>query len=202
MLSGIEENKEKTFLPESILQKYDYYHPYMWKRKLSKEIVDRFRVGYDNERCAITFPVYDEHNKLAMITARSVENKKFYIDKGIEKPVYLLNEIINNNIDTCYVCESQINALWMWTIGKPAIALIGTGTHHQYEVIRKSGIRRFILAFDGDEAGDKGIKRFILNMPEYCIIDVLKVPRGKDVNDLSEEEINNLEIYSENALKS
>lgn len=172
----------------------------MWQRKLSKDVVDRFQVGYDMTRKAITFPVRDEHNKLAMITARSVENKKFYIDKGIEKPVYLLNEIINNNIDTCYVCESQINALWMWTIDKPAIALIGTGTRHQYEVLNKSGVRRFILAFDGDEAGYKGIKRFIQNINKDKIIDVILLPMNKDVNDLSEEEIETLDVINSSEL--
>ena len=85
----LEEISPKKFLDEKILEKYDYYHPYMWTRKLSKEVVDQFRVGYDMERKAITFPVYDEKHRLVMVTARSVENKKFYIPADTDKPVYL-----------------------------------------------------------------------------------------------------------------
>ena len=41
------ETSKKEYLDESVLNNYMYYHPYMWKRGLSKEVVDRFGVGYD-----------------------------------------------------------------------------------------------------------------------------------------------------------
>ena len=63
----------------------------MWERKLSKEVVDRFRVGYDPQRRMLTFPVWDEKGHLVMITGRSVQTKMFHIDKEVDKPVYLLN---------------------------------------------------------------------------------------------------------------
>lgn len=188
--------KEKNYLDESTLLQYDYYHPYMWYRKLTQEVVDMFRVGYDKTRDAITFPVYDEKHKLVMVTARSVNTKMFFIPAEVEKPVYLLYHILENNIKTVYVCESQINALYMWSLGYPTIALFGTGSEQQYETLRKSGIRNFILCFDGDEAGQKGAYRFRKNMPKDCFITEVKLPTGKDVNDLSAEEIKTLLSYS------
>ena len=189
----LEKKKEdKTFLDESILNAYDYYHDYMWYRKLSKEVVDTFRIGYDAERQAITFPVYDEKHRLVMVTARSVNTKMFWIPTGVEKPVYLLYYLLENNIKTAYVCESQINALYMWSLGYPSIGLFGTGSEHQYEVLKKCGIRNFITIFDGDEAGQKGAYRFRKNMPKDCFITDIQLPAGKDVNDLSPEEVHNL----------
>lgn len=185
---------KKKFLPQSILQKYNYYHPYLLNRKISKDIIDKFQVGYDPEKQVVTFPVWDDKNNLVMITSRSVNDKTFYIDKEIEKPVYLLNFIKNWNIDTVYVCESQINTLYAWSLGLPAIGLFGTGSKHQYELLRKSGIRHYILCFDGDEAGDKGIMRFVNNMNDDVFISVLNIPRGKDLNDLSEDEIFKLKV--------
>ena len=88
------------------LNQYDYYHPYMFERHLSKEVIDRFQIGYDKQIQAITFPVYDEKNNLVMVTKRSVLSKKFYIPPGVDKPVYLLNEAIKNNLTTVYVTES------------------------------------------------------------------------------------------------
>ena len=40
----------------------------MWKRGLSKDVVDRFKIGYDKEHNAIVFPVWDEKNQLVMLT--------------------------------------------------------------------------------------------------------------------------------------
>lgn len=187
---------EKTFLDESVLTQYDYYHPYMWYRKLSKEVVDMFRVGYDKHRDAITFPVYDEKHRLVMVTARSVNTKRFWIPANVQKPVYLLYHLLENNIKTAYVCESQINTLYMWSLGYPSCGLFGTGSDTQYETLRKCGIRNFITCFDGDEAGQKGAYRFRKNMPKDCFITDIHLPAGKDVNNLSAEEIKDLLAHS------
>ena len=184
--------EEKKFLDESILTEYDYYHDYMWYRKLSKEVVDMFRVGYDKNRQAITFPVYDEKHRLVMVTARSVNTKMFWIPAEVQKPVYLLYHLLENNIKTAYVVESQINALYLWSLGYSAVALFGTGSEQQYETLRKCGIRNFVTLFDGDTAGQKGSYRFRKNMPKDVFITTIDLPAGKDVNDLSAEEVHKL----------
>lgn len=184
--------EEKKFLDESILTEFDYYHDYMWYRKLSKEVVDRFRVGYDKRRKAITFPVYDEKHRLVMVTARSVNTKMFWIPEAVEKPVYLLYYLLENNIKTAYIVESQINALYLWSLGYSACGLFGTGSEQQYETLRKCGIRNFVTLFDGDTAGQKGAYRFRKNMPRDCFITDVRLPAGKDVNDLSPDEVHNL----------
>lgn len=180
------------FLDESILNNYNFYHPYMWKRKLSKDVVDKFDVGYDKERQAITFPVYDEKHRLVMITARSVLNKRFYIPSGVEKPVYLLYDLIENKSDVAYVCESQINALVCRTYGRPGIALFGTGSNYQYNILKQCGIKNFVLLFDGDIAGRHGAMRFRNNMPPDTYIVDVQMYRGRDVADLSKDEFDTL----------
>ena len=183
---------KKEYLDEASLIPFDFYHPYMWKRKLSKEVVDRFRVGYDKDRDAITFPVYDERHRLVMVTARSVNSKRFWIPKDVDKPVYLLYDILERGVQTVYVCESQINALTARTWGLDAVALFGTGSEKQYNTLKKSGIRNYILLFDGDEAGRKGAMRFKKNMPPDVFITDVRLPAGKDVNDLTYDEVMNL----------
>lgn len=183
---------EKKFLDDSILTEFDYYHDYMWYRKLSKEVVDMFRVGYDKTRDAITFPVYDEKHRLVMVTARSVNTKRFWIPAEVDKPVYLLYHLLENNIKTAYVCESQINCLYLWSLGYSAVCLFGTGSSKQFEILKKCGIRNYVLLFDGDEPGRKGAYRFKHNMPKDCFITDIELPLGKDVNDLSPEEVHSL----------
>lgn len=187
------ESPSKEYLDEAILNKYMYYHPYMWKRGLSKEVVDRFGIGFDKDHNTITFPVWDEQGRLVMITSRSVYTKYFHIQANKDKPVYLLNFINREKIDRVYVCESQINALTLWSWGYPAIALFGTGSQYQYDILNKCGIRNYILCFDGDSAGDKGKDRFLRNIRKDVLVSYKKIPQGKDVNDLTKEQFEKID---------
>ena len=194
-LKPIEFTRKKVeTLDESVLDTYNHYNDYMWQRKLSKSIVDLFEVGYDKDTDSIVFPVRDENGKLLFITKRSVKTKNFFIPEAVKKPVYLLYYCKENNIERVAVCESQINTLYCWSLGIPAIGLFGTGDDYQYEILNRSGIRIYDTFFDGDEAGDKGFYRFKKSISPDCIINRHILPRGKDVNDLSLDELKILPI--------
>ena len=189
----LKNNTKKTeYLSESVLDEFEDFHPYMLKRKLTKEVCKQFEVKYDKKTKSLVFAVRDEKGKLVMLTRRSVLDKTFIIDADKEKPVYLLYYLLKNNIQEAYICESQINALTLWTHGFPGVALFGTGSKHQYDILNKSNIRVYNLLFDGDDAGDKGIQKFLKNIRKDVIINVIKVPRGKDINDLDYNELENL----------
>lgn len=191
----LNDKTEQTILDETILDKYAYFHPYMFKRGLTEEVILKFRIGYDKETDSITFPVWDEHNNLIGITERNVKTKFFHIPENMGKPIYLLNYIINEHITDVVVCESQLDALKCWTWGIPAVALFGTGSKKQYNILNKSGIRFFHLALDGDLAGEHGVKRFIENIRKDVFVDIIQIPSGKDVNDLNMEEFLSLKRF-------
>ena len=189
-------NKKPTAsIPESFLTQFEHECSYLNSRGISAEVMKRFHIGYDPVSNMVTFPVWDEKDNLVMVTKRSIKDKIFYIDKEKDKPVYLLNEIKKNNTQKVYVCESQINALTLWTWGYPAVALIGTGSKNQYEILNRSGIRNYILCLDGDEAGKKGTERFRNNIRKDVFVSVKSIPEGKDVNDLTKEEFEKLEVF-------
>lgn len=195
--SNLNNNKpiNTSYLDENILNNLISWHPYMAQRKLTPEVCNKFKVKYDPKINCIVFPVWDDKNNLIMLTKRSIETKKFILPPDIEKPIYLMNYIKQNNIKEVTVVESQINALTLWSWGYPAIATFGCNiTQHQFDILNKSGIEHYYLAFDGDAAGDKGIKHFINNMKKDVFIDIIKIPKGKDVNDLTEDEFSNLKI--------
>lgn len=190
----INKPKKVEYKDETFLENFAYFHPYMFKRKLTTDVIRKFKIGWNKETDAITFPIWDEHGRLIGISERQVNSKYFHLPEGIGKPVYLLNTIIAENITEVYVVESQIDALYLWSMNKPAIALLGTGSKDQYKILKKSGIRYYHLAMDGDIAGRHGMKRFIKAMSSDIFIDVYELPDGKDINDLSKEEIENLPI--------
>lgn len=182
---------QKTYLDESVLSQYDYYHPYMWKRKLSKEVVDQFRVGYDKIRDAITFPVYDEKHKLTMVTARSVNTKRFWIPEGVEKPVYLLYDILERHVDSIIITEGQIDALTSWTYGKPAVATMGCPSDKQIDTLNRSGVRCITAMFDNDAAGLSFYERLRKKLRPDILLCRAQLPSGKkDINELTLDEFN------------
>lgn len=174
-------------VPLEELKQYDYFHPYMKQRKLTDEVIEKYEVGYDPKTDSLTFPVYVD-GKCLFVARRKVSYKRFDLPNINPKPIYGLDYVTGNSV---IVCESVINALTAVGWGYEAIALFGTGSQWQIETLNKSGIRQFILALDGDEAGRKGTERIIQGMP-YKMISVLNIPQGKDINDLTKEEFENL----------
>jgi len=197
---NIKAKPTKQILDESILDTFESFHPYMIQRKLSKRIIELFKIKYDPKTKCIVFPVYDENNKLVMLTRRSVESKRFIIDKNKQKPLYLYNYIKEHNIDKVIITEAQIDALTACVYGFPAIATMGAISEHQIELLNKSSIRILYLFFDNDYWG----KRFKQNLldklrKDILIVDVDITKTGKkDINELSEDEFWDCIIESEN----
>lgn len=176
---------ERIILDEAVLNDYNYIHPYMYKRCLTNDVIAKYKIGYDLEAKAITFPCWDKAGNLVAINRRSVENKHFKLADTTNKEVYLLNFALKENASTLYIMESQINALSFMSKfpDKHAVALLGTGTQYQYNILKKCGIRSFVLGLDADPAGEKGTERFIKNI-KNCMISIMDIPDGLDVNDM------------------
>ena len=181
---------KQEFVTEEELDKYRYVHPYMYTRKLTDAIIEKFDIGYDEKTKCITFPVCDERGRVVFIARRSVKTKFFNYPKDVTKPLYAMN-FISPNIKEVVVCESIINALTCWAYGKPAIALIGLGNYQQYKMLKNTHIRKYILALDPDEAGNKARAMFRNNVTNKLITEYV-LEEGRDINDLTETEFLNL----------
>ena len=186
------DKKQETYLDESLLDTYQPWHPYMEKRRLTPSVCNYFKVKYDNKSQCLVFPVWDIKGRLKFLTRRSVNNKLFYIDGDADKEhnIYLLNEIVKEDYKTVAVCESQLDALRLWCVGIPAIALLGAGTTDiQMETLNKTGVRHWLLCYDPDDAGLNGRNRFKRLVRKDVFIDDINLPQGKDINDLTNQEI-------------
>ena len=180
-------SNQPTYVSEEELDNYRYIHPYMYKRKLTDDVIERFDIGYDKNTRCITFPVRDINGKTLFIARRSVVSKFFNYPQGVEKPLYGLYElhkekalyvctnklryktdeafisrfcsITDYGFEEIVVCESMIDALTCWVYGKYAVALNGLGNYLQFEQLRNLPCRELILATDNDEAGAKARER-------------------------------------------
>jgi len=205
------EVQQKVYVDPIVLEQYHKKHPYMYKRKLTDEIIEKFNIGYDPDftlekngktlhfgEC-ITFPVKDDMGNLIFIARRAINQKLFHYPVSADKPLYGLYEIYEEmkkgkEITDVYVCESMINALTIWTYGKYAIALNGTGSEEQIEMLKKTPFRELILALDPDDAGAIGSKKIKDALDSHKIISELVYKDNRDINELSREEFESLEV--------
>lgn len=201
ILDSSDSNKS-TWVTEEELDSYRYTHPYMYKRGLTDEIIELFDIGYDKKSECIIFPIRDESGNVLFIARRSVKTKFFNYPDGVEKPLYGLYELLLQTyrlaqpltrIDLI-VCESMLDALSFWTVGKYAVALNGLGNELQFKQLRELVCRKIILATDMDERGLAARKRIRRNLQNTKIITEYIFPKGrKDANECTKEELMHLE---------
>ena len=187
--------EEKVYVSEEELDSYRYTHPYMYKRKLTDEIIEMFDIGYDKNSKSITFPVRDIGGNCLFIARRSVQTKFFSYPAGVEKPLYGLYELskVRPFPIEVIVCESMIDALTCWVYGKPAVALNGLGNELQFKQLNQILCRELILATDNDEAGMAARKRIAFHVKNK-ILTQYWLPEGKkDINELTKDEFDKLE---------
>jgi len=201
----------KPSVSEEELDKYRVYHPYMWKRKMTPEVVELFDIGFDSQTQSITFPVRDQDGRCLFVARRSVKTKFFNYPKNVEKPVYGLYEYTCTRdqvykdvcmlrapasmLDWCnevIICESMIDAITCWVYGKLAVALNGLGSETQIQQLKAMPCRKFILATDNDEYGKKARVRLRKVLRGKIITEYIFPDGKKDINDLSKEEFDNL----------
>lgn len=209
--------EEKRYIDKSILAKYRFTHPYMYERKLNLDTIRKFDIGYDKNYImitekdgkterkevgeCITFPVKDEKGNILFIARRAIHTKFFHYPENVDKPIYGLYEIYREKlhgveIDEVYVCESMLDCLAIWSWGKYAIALNGTGSKKQYDLIKKSDLRYLILATDNDNAGKIARQKFKENVKNKIIkeIDYSSYGSCKDINEMIEQQFLNAKI--------
>ena len=194
---------ESKFVSESELASYRFTVPYMYERKLTDGIIEKFDVGYDANWVAsgkskptpcVTFPVRDRDGHTLFICRRSIQGKFFNLPTGVTKPVYGLYEL-PNDCKSVIICESCFNALTCWVYGRPAVALLGTGNAYQIQQLKELGVQEFILAFDPDDAGQRATAKLKRALKHVAIVwSFVGIPAGKDINDLSKEEFDALEL--------
>ena len=210
---GQKEKKEQTYVSEEELDSYRYTHPYMYKRRLTDEIIELFDIGFDKDSQSITFPIRDINGNCLFIARRSVKTKFFSYPQGVEKPLYGLYELYKDGVTgikfssthildypiafpkEIIICESMFDALTCWVYGKYAVALNGLGNDLQFKQLRELPCRKFILATDMDERGVSARQRIRKNIRRNKIVTeyVWDVNVAKDINDMDEEMFNSLE---------
>lgn len=196
------------YVSEEELKRYRYTVPYMYERKLTDEVIAKYDVGYDPAfvmktgqkpvEC-ITFPVRDKNHNTLFLCRRSIKGKMYNYPVNVTKPVYGI-DMIDHSKPYLLICESCINCLTAESWGYNAVALLGTGNPYQYNQLIQAHFTHYILCFDGDDAGHKATRRAKKALKKFGMVWVIHMPDGKDVNDCTKEEFDELFEERDNKL--
>lgn len=191
-LNTIVKKTKPNFVTEEELASYRFTVPYMYERKLTDEIINKYDIGFDahfvapgrkKETPCITMPVHDKDGNVLFFCRRAIEIKFYNYPVDVVKPVYGIY-LLPKGCKSVVICESIINALTAVSYGYHAVALMGTGNSYQIEQLKRLGVQEFVICLDPDDAGRKGAKRLKYALKSAGLVWTMSLPDGKDVNDL------------------
>lgn len=149
---------------------------------------------HEHFRGYVTFPVLDVQGRTGEIYGRllgkpdprSAPPKHLYLP-GPHRGVWNIGCFAET--DELIVCESIIDALTLWCAGfRHVTAAYGTDgwTPEHQQAVEAHGIRRVLIAFDADPAGDKGAKTLAAELATVGVESYrVELPPGSDVNEVA-----------------
>ncbi len=165
---------------------------YFEGRRITKESISKFMLGYSENQDMITIPMNDPSGNIFVgFVARSVEGKEFKNTPGLPKSKILFNLHRAKPYDTVYVVESSFDAIRLDQCDLPSVATLGSNVSRiQIELLTKH-FNSVILVPDNDDAGLSMSKKITDKMGSRAI--AIGLPsRFKDIGDMTDQDIKEL----------
>lgn len=174
---------------------------YFIKRKISKESVIKFKLGYSENQDMVSVPVQNHEGLCVGFVARSIEGKDFKNTNKLPKSKLLFNLNRVRAASRVYVVESSFDAIRLDQLGFPAVATLGANvSSKQIELLNKYFSDIIIIA-DNDEAGGNMKERIVERLgSSVTIINIDK--QYKDIGDMDDKSIKELEYQFDKSILS
>lgn len=192
--SGCEANPPLKFRLKTV-----HEHPYITER-LPADTAELFEVGYvpadSRSKMAnhIVIPLHNLAGELIGYQARYPSDEvpddaeKYRFPKGFEKQAFLFNAHRVGETEDIVMVEAAFSAMRMHMLGAPVVALMGTAVSVQHVVqLCSLGVRRVLLLFDGDEAGQKAVPAALDILARSFFVTVGELPDGQDPDEVDED---------------
>lgn len=177
----------RIWIPGSVLNLMDSDYSYLEGRGISEEVQRIFGIKYDAGHDSVAMPWRYADGSVGAIKYRNTQEKKFYYQAGgypIHRMVYGLDLVYEQEIRKVYITEAEIDAMSLWELGKPAVALgHGTLNDKQAELLLKSPASEFVVAADMDAVGEKITKQAKSLLGGFCMVSRLNLGKYHDANE-------------------
>lgn len=80
--------KTESYIDRKIIKAFKQYHSYYQNRRITKDTVDKYDLGYDEYSKQIIFPIYNIKHKCIGLGRRSIEQKIYKYPLDMKKPLY------------------------------------------------------------------------------------------------------------------
>jgi DNA primase catalytic core len=159
------------------------------RERLKRIGILREKSGHEHLRGCVVFPLLGEVGQVVQLYGRRVDNgqresgKHFYLPRPHQG---IFNRAAFMACDELILCESIIDALTFWNAGYRNVTTIyGTNglTDELLEALKQHAIRRLLLAFDNDRAGNDAAAKHAEVFTSLGIeLFRVKFPAGQDAN--------------------
>jgi DNA primase len=172
---------------------------YFEGRKITKESIDKFNLGYSEKQDSVTIPIHSPDGMCIGFVARTIEGKEFKNTPGLPKGKVLFNlhRIKTSNI--VYVVESSFDAIRLDQVGFPSVATLGANVSAAQIRLLEKYFNSVVLIADNDDAGmimrDKLIEKL-----GPIVTSVYIDKKYKDIGDMDDEAIKKLEFQFDNSI--
>lgn len=191
---------------------------YLSSRKI-KAAIERFNIRfgvsggkYDKR---VIIPIFHTNEKLISYVGRAIYRDIVPKTRkprsasttlfGLVDILWRLKFIRNARLSWVVIVEGEFDAIYLQLLGIPAVATMGTSglNDNQISLLIKH-CNRVIISYDNDDAGRIAIKgtldKFgkikklgdVDKLKRYLPVETVTLPVGRDPNDLSPEEVNDL----------
>lgn len=191
-------------------KQFAYRSPYLAGRGISEKVQRAFKVGYDRNNKAVALAWMDVKGNIVNIKFRSTRSKMFYYysnGQPIRNHLYGMNFVFRMKCERVFIVESEIDALYLWSCGFPAIALGGSNlSEAQKKLLLRSPATTYVIATDNDAVGQEVKEKLGIALIGSKNLEEIVFPEYvKDINDMSPELVksvaNNTIDYQQELLK-
>jgi len=170
-------------------------------RLVSNASVEKFGLGFSEKQDMVTIPVHSPDGMCVGFVGRSIEGKDFKNTPGLPKSKVLFNLHRVKLSDKVYIVESSFDAIRLDQVGLSAVATLGANISNTQTELLKKYFNNIIIIADNDEAGNNMRQKLIERLGSR--ISVINIDaKYKDVGDMSDEAIKNLEYRFDNSIMS
>jgi len=159
--------------PKVEIKKTDKAAEFLSKRMIKSEIVEQYKIGFDEKSQAIIFPYYRD-KKLEFVKYRSVKEKKFWREKDAAPILFGMDNVESHNL---IIVEGEIDCLSikqyfndMGVVSVPSGVSDNTWIELCWEWLEQ--FDKIYLGLDNDEAGADAINKIAHRLGKWRCYEV------------------------------
>ena len=166
---------------------------YYQGRRISKDSVIRFALGYSEKQDMVTIPIHSPDAMPVGFVGRSVEGKEFKNTPGLPKSKVLFNLHRVKTAPKVYVVESSFDAIRLDQCGFSAVATLGSNvSNFQIDLLQRY-FNDIIVIADNDEAGGNMKDRLVERLGNRVTVVQLN-KEYKDIGDMDDDAIRKIDV--------